>query len=223
MATLTWAAPVREEAIPWAPNCETLPPASKSSKRCDDECLVQHLSSVLCACHGQLGPALPTPFVRTSSHRRGGWLPTTLDAPDRNGPLVVQPLGVSLVGLLLAVLQALALVVLEEPVLAAEMAGAEAAVAHYALRRVLACLETTPDLLGRHATAQREGHVQHRVRRERERGQGGARRGQMAAGMHETQVGGGQAVSQGEEGGEGGYRGRGRECQRDCWDKVSGL
>lgn len=56
--------------------------------------------------------------------------------------------------LLLAVLEALALMVLEHAVLAAVVPAAEAAVADDALRRVLALLERAADLLGRHATTQ---------------------------------------------------------------------
>lgn len=56
--------------------------------------------------------------------------------------------------LLLAVLEALALVVLEHAVLAAVVPAAEAAVTDDTLRRVLAVLERAADLLGRHAAAQ---------------------------------------------------------------------
>lgn len=55
--------------------------------------------------------------------------------------------------LLLAVLQAAAFVVLEHAVLAAEVPLAEGAVAHDALRPVLAVLEGALYLLGRHAAA----------------------------------------------------------------------
>lgn len=85
-------------------------------------------------------------------------------ALDRHRPLLLQALRVPLVALLLAVLEPGALVVLQQPVFSAEVAGAEAAVAHDALRCVLACLEAAPDLLGRHATAHRKRHVQRGVR-----------------------------------------------------------
>lgn len=58
--------------------------------------------------------------------------------------------------LFLAVFEALALMVFEESVLAAEMAVAEAAVADDALSLVFAVLETAADLLGRHAAANGE-------------------------------------------------------------------
>ena len=119
--------------------------------------------------------------------------------------------------LLLAILEALALVVLEEAVLAAEMPIAEAAVADDALRGVLAFLVTAANLLRRHAAAQRERHVQRCVRRDcvlAERCGGGR---QVLPGVHEAQVGGlGQVgaqreqTAQGRDGGVGGYR------ERDC-------
>ena len=51
---------------------------------------------------------------------------------------------------LLAVLQSAALVVLEHAVSAAEVTGAEVAVANDTLRLLPALLETAADLLGRH-------------------------------------------------------------------------
>lgn len=54
------------------------------------------------------------------------------------------------------VVQAGALVILEQPVLAAEVAVAEAAVPRDALRLVLAILEGASDLLGRHFLGERE-------------------------------------------------------------------
>ena len=64
--------------------------------------------------------------------------------------------------LLLAVLEATALVVLQHPMPAAEVALAEGAVAHDPLRAVLAVLEGAFYLLGRHAAADGQGHVQGR-------------------------------------------------------------
>jgi len=55
--------------------------------------------------------------------------------------------------LLFAVLQALALVVLEHAVLAAVVTGAEATVTDNGLGAVLAVLEGAADLLRRHAAA----------------------------------------------------------------------
>ena len=48
---------------------------------------------------------------------------------------------------LLTILQSLALMVLQQPVLAAEMSGAEAAVTNDGLRSILAVLEVALDLL----------------------------------------------------------------------------
>lgn len=85
---------------------------------------------------------------------------TPLDALDSHGALAVQLVRIPLVALLLAVLEALALMVLQQPVLAAEMPVAEPAVAHDALRSVLALLVAAADLLRWHAAAHRQRHVQ---------------------------------------------------------------
>jgi len=65
--------------------------------------------------------------------------------------------------LLLAILQTAALMVLQHPVLAAEMSGAEAAISDDALGGVLAVFEGAADLLGGHAASYRccefEGRV----------------------------------------------------------------
>lgn len=60
---------------------------------------------------------------------------------------------IPLMALLLTILQPLALVILQQPMLPAEVSVAEAAIAYDALRRVFALLEGTPDLLRRHAAA----------------------------------------------------------------------
>lgn len=91
--------------------------------------------------------------------------------------------------LLLAVLQALALVILEQPVLAAEVARAEAAVAHDTLCGVLAVLETTPDLLGWHTSAHGQGHVECAVGCDVVFREGCGGGGEVLAGVHEAQVG----------------------------------
>lgn len=49
---------------------------------------------------------------------------------------------------------------------------AEAAIPYYALRRLLAVFMSTPDLLGRHAAAHRQGDVDHREMRNVQRGEG---------------------------------------------------
>lgn len=83
-----------------------------------------------------------------------------LYALDRHSSLAVQLVRVSLVALLLAVLQAGALVVLQHSVLAAVVAIAEAAVTDNSLSRILAVLERASDLLGRHSTSKRQCYVQ---------------------------------------------------------------
>lgn len=131
--------------------------------------------------------------------------PSYSNTLDRHGPLAIQLGRIPLVALLLAVLEPLALVVLEQAVLPAEVARAEAAVADDALGGVLALLEGAPDLLGGHAAAQGECHVQDGVGRQGEAGEGFGRGGEVLAGVHEAQVGLGEVVAEGEEGGEGGY------------------
>lgn len=111
-----------------------------------------------------------------------------LDTLDSHGALAVELNRIPLVGLFLAVLEALALVVLEQTVLAAEMAVAEAAVTDDALRRVLALLVAAADLLRGHAAAHRQRHVQRGVGGDGivgERCAGGA---QVLARVHEAQV-----------------------------------
>lgn len=83
-----------------------------------------------------------------------------LDALDGHGTLAVELIGITAVTLLLAVLEALALVVLKHAVLTAVMAGAEAAVADNGLSTVFAVLEGAANLLGGHAAAKGQGEVQ---------------------------------------------------------------
>jgi hypothetical protein len=71
-----------------------------------------------------------------------------LNSSDGNRPLALKLLLVALLVLLLAVLEPRTAVRLQHAVLAAEVAGAEAAVADNALRRVAAVLEAAADLLG---------------------------------------------------------------------------
>lgn len=74
----------------------------------------------------------------------------SLHALDDLGPLPVELHEVLVKGLLLAVLQVLALVVLEEPVVVAVVAVAKGAVAGYPLGGGLALVEAALDLAGRH-------------------------------------------------------------------------
>lgn len=90
--------------------------------------------------------------------------------------------------LLLAVLQAFALVVLEHAVLAAVVAAAEAAVADNGLCAILAVLEGAADLLGRHAAAQGQGQVQSCVWPDGVIGEGGFRRREVLAGVDDAQI-----------------------------------
>ena len=120
--------------------------------------------------------------------------------------------------LLLAVLEPLTLVVLEQPVLPAEMPVAEAAIADDALGGVLALLVAAADLLRWHPAAQRQGHVQGAVGRDGVGGQRRRGRREVLAGVDEAQVRGrGQIGAQGQEraqrldGRVGGQR------EGDCW------
>jgi hypothetical protein len=74
--------------------------------------------------------------------------------------------------LLLTILEPFALMILEQPVLPAVMSAAEPAVADDALRRVPALLEGTAYLLGWHAAAHRQRHVQGSVGGDRIGGEG---------------------------------------------------
>ena len=80
------------------------------------------------------------------------------DALDRIRPLALELLLVALLVLLLAVLEACAVVRFQHAVLAAEVAGAKAAVADDTLRGVTALLEAASDLFGC-ATTDGEGEV----------------------------------------------------------------
>lgn len=111
-----------------------------------------------------------------------------LYALDRHRPLFLETLRIPLVALLLAVLEAGALMVLQQAVLPAKVTGAEAAVADDALRRVLARLEAASNLLGRHTTTQREGHVQRRVGCDGVVGECVGSVREVLAGVHEAQV-----------------------------------
>jgi hypothetical protein len=53
--------------------------------------------------------------------------------------------------------------ILQQAMLPAELAVAESAIAHYALRRLATVLVRAADLLGRHAAAQGGGEVQRRL------------------------------------------------------------
>lgn len=123
--------------------------------------------------------------------------------------------------LLLAVLQPAALVVLQHAMLAAEVPLAERAVAHDALRAVLAVFEGALHLLGGHAAADGERHVQGRGLRQEVRdrggggGGGGAGGGEVLAGVDEADVGCWGGCSEGEEVAEGGYRCVGGDGQGD--------
>lgn len=131
-----------------------------------------------------------------------------LNALDGDGTLAVELVGIAAVALLLAVLEALALVVLEHAVLTAVMARAEAAVADNGLGAVLAVLEGTADLLWRHAATQGQGEVQSRVWADGVVGQGCFWGGEMLAGVDYAQIRRRVHVcAEGEERAEGAYRG----------------
>lgn len=85
-----------------------------------------------------------------------------LDPLDSHRSLGIQRIRVAIVTLLLAILQPTALVILQHPMLAAEMPLAERAITHYPLRAVLAVFEGAFYLLGGHAAADGQGHVESR-------------------------------------------------------------
>ena len=90
----------------------------------------------------------------TKHHRRlvrSTILRTELDPLDDNGPLTIQLIRVPLMALLLAVLEPGTLVILQHPMLAAEMSLAEGAVAYDALRRLLAVFVCAADFFRRTA------------------------------------------------------------------------
>jgi len=92
--------------------------------------------------------------------------------------------------LLLAVFQPATLMVLQHPVLSAEMSGAEAAIADNALGSVPAVFEGAAHLFGGHATSYRrcefKGRVWKYVQRHKGRVCGGGC--EMAACMEEAQI-----------------------------------
>lgn len=106
-----------------------------------------------------------TPATSLATLRMSGYapIPVCSDTLDRHRPLTIQSLRIPLMTLLLAVLQSLAFMILQQPMLPAIMPAAEPAVSDDPLRRVFAFLETAPDFLGRHSTAQGERHVEGRV------------------------------------------------------------
>lgn len=118
----------------------------------------------------------------------------------------MQPLSIPLMAFLLAVLEAVALVVLQHAVLAAVVAAAEAAVADNGLGAILAVLERAADLLGGHSTAQGQGHVQGGIGADAVFGEGGGGRREVLAGVDYAEVGGrGEVGAQGEQGAQGPY------------------
>ena len=76
--------------------------------------------------------------------------------------------------------------VLQQPVLAAEMPTAEATVADDALRRVFAILVAAADLLWWHAAAQGERHTERCVGRDGVIGKRCGGRGQVLACVHKA-------------------------------------
>lgn len=133
------------------------------------------------------------------------------NALNSHRPLTLQLLLIPLLVLLLAVLQARAAVRLQHPVLAAEMAIAEAAVADDPLRRVAAVFETTADLFGTSA-ADWQREVDRRLACDGVGGQSCARVGEVFAGVHEAEGGGGEVGAEREQGVEGGDGGGLGDC-----------
>ena len=117
------------------------------------------------------------------------------------------------------VFQAIALVVLEQPVLATVVPVAEAAVADDALGALPAVFVGAADLLGRHAAQDGVGQVQRRLPLDMVVGQRPGRR-EVLAGVDEAEVGLGARRPHGEEGrevpdGEVLMHGEG-----ECWERA---
>lgn len=83
-----------------------------------------------------------------------------LNSLDSDRSLRVQLIRIALVALLFAVLEPIALVVLQHAVLTAVVTATEPAVTDNALCGVLAVLERASDFLGGHSTAEWQCHVQ---------------------------------------------------------------
>ncbi len=122
---------------------------------------------------------------------------------------------IPLMALLLAVLQPLALVVLEQAVLGAEVAGAEAAVARDTLGGALAVAVAAPDLLGRHP-AGHGGEVDGGAGHDVEVGHGRVESGEVLAGEDEAESGRRQVGADGEQALEGADGGCGRDGEGYC-------
>ena len=134
------------------------------------------------------------------------------NALDGHRPLAIQLVRIPLMALLLAVLQPLALVVLQQAVLPAKVSAAEPAVADDALRGVFAIFVAAADLLGGHPAAQGQRHVQRCVGRDSVVGERCGRGRQVLPCVHEAQVRGlGQVGAKSKQraqcgdGGAGGY------------------
>lgn len=97
------------------------------------------------------------------------------------------------------VFQACALVVLEQAVLPAEMAVAEAAITDDALRHLLALLVRAADLLGGHAPAHGHHEVQCGFGLDAVGGEGGVGGGEVLPCVDEVEGGGWKGGAQGEE------------------------
>lgn len=80
--------------------------------------------------------------------------------------------------------------VFQHAMLGAVVAAAEATVADNGLCAVLAVLERAADLLGGHASAKRQGHVQCRIGGDCVFGEGGGGRGEVLSCVDYAEVGG---------------------------------
>lgn len=121
------------------------------------------------------------------------------DALDSDRLLALQLGPIPRLLLLLAVLQPGAVVGLEHAVAAAEVAGAEPAVANDGLGAVLAVLEAAADLLGG-AAAEGQGEVHGALARDAVVADGCGEGGQVPAGVDDAQVGLGEVCAEGQQG-----------------------
>lgn len=90
--------------------------------------------------------------------------------------------------------------ILQQPVLPAEMPITEPAIPHDALRNLLTLLVRASDLLGRHAAAHGDDEVECRFGLYAVGGEGRGGGGEVFAGVDEVEGCGGEGGAEGEEG-----------------------
>lgn len=130
---------------------------------------------------------------------------TTSNPPNNHRPLTLQLLPIPLLALRLAILEPRAGMTLEQTVLSAKVTLTEAAVADDALGGLAAVLCAAAYLLGWHAAAEGESHVQGGEGGDVVVGKGVRGVEEVAAGVDEADVAGGLGGCAGGRGGKGGW------------------